>query len=274
MKLLVSVRSPAEVGAALTGGADIIDAKEPARGALGSVSPGTLAEILEQLPPDVPLSVALGDVSTVEEVVAAVGALDVPFRPAPTFLKLGFAGVGSPQHIGSLLEVAVQLASAWTVVPRIVAVAYADNERAGSVSPTLICSPAVAAGAAGVLVDTYVKDGAGLFHWWDPGALASWVFKARSMGLLTALAGSLMPDDVATVATAGPDVAGFRAAACKSGRAGQVSVRRVRLLRERIDRSVMPVAGSAHAATPHRETRAMGLIPSPKHDSKSHNINN
>src|SRR4051812_47948913 len=42
MELLVSVRSAKEVEAALAGGADIIDAKEPSRGSLGAVSPKVL----------------------------------------------------------------------------------------------------------------------------------------------------------------------------------------------------------------------------------------
>ena len=45
MRLLVSVRAAAEVAPALAGGADIIDAKEPARGSLGAVSPTRLREI-------------------------------------------------------------------------------------------------------------------------------------------------------------------------------------------------------------------------------------
>ena len=43
MRLLVSVRSADEVAAAMAGGADIIDAKEPARGSLGAVDAATLA---------------------------------------------------------------------------------------------------------------------------------------------------------------------------------------------------------------------------------------
>ena len=39
MRLLVSVRSAAEARAALSGGADIIDAKEPSLGSLGAVGP-------------------------------------------------------------------------------------------------------------------------------------------------------------------------------------------------------------------------------------------
>ena len=46
MRLLVSVRSEEEARAALAGGADIIDAKEPSRGALGAVEIGVLREIV------------------------------------------------------------------------------------------------------------------------------------------------------------------------------------------------------------------------------------
>src|SRR5687768_14023842 len=96
MQLLVSVRSAAEVGAALLGAADIIDAKEPARGSLGPVSASTLAEILARVPPECPFSVAMGDLASPEEVITAFGSLDLPVREAPTYLKLGFAGVRSP----------------------------------------------------------------------------------------------------------------------------------------------------------------------------------
>ena len=58
MRLLVSVRSAAEVGAAVAGGADIVDAKEPATGSLGAVSRRVLREIALGLPADVPLSIA------------------------------------------------------------------------------------------------------------------------------------------------------------------------------------------------------------------------
>ena len=46
MRLLVSVRSEEEARAALAGGAEIIDAKEPSRGALGAVEIGVLREIV------------------------------------------------------------------------------------------------------------------------------------------------------------------------------------------------------------------------------------
>ena len=103
MQLLVSVRSAAEVGPALSGGADIIDAKEPDRGSLGPVSPATLAEILAVVPLQTrPFSIALGDLASDGRCRSrAIASIALPVRAAPTYLKLGFAGVRSPETVTS-----------------------------------------------------------------------------------------------------------------------------------------------------------------------------
>ena len=235
MQLLVSVRSAAEVPAALVGGADIIDAKEPSRGSLGPVSAATLAEILAQVPDRHAASVALGDVGTAEELSHALGSLDLPTRSAPTFLKLGFAGVTSAKVVRELLSTAVRFAADRPSPALIVAVAYADASRAEALSPELVCWSAHEAGAAGVLVDTYVKDGAGLLQWLTPTALAAWVAGVRRAGLISAVAGGLQPDDMAVVGVATPDVIGFRGAVCDGGRSGELSARRVAGLRRQLN---------------------------------------
>src|SRR4026209_756191 len=99
MQLLVSLRSAVEVGPALAGGADISDAREPDRGSLGPVSPATLAEILTLVPPECPLSIVLGDLANPDEALAAIAGLELPARLAPTYVKLGLAGVRSPENI-------------------------------------------------------------------------------------------------------------------------------------------------------------------------------
>ena len=235
MQLLVSVRSAAEVGPALSGGADIIDAKEPAHGSLGPVSPATLAEILARVPPQCPFSVALGDLATPEEVITALGFLELPVRPAPTYLKLGFAGVRSPEMVTRILATAVAAVAQKGSAALVVAVAYADAARAGTLAPELILGSAHGAGAAGVLLDTHTKDGIGLLGWLAPPALAGWVASARRKGLLTALAGALTLENVDTVTGAGADVMGVRGAACEGGRRGHVAANRVRALRQRLD---------------------------------------
>jgi len=259
LQLLVSVRSADEVGPALAGGADIIDAKEPDRGSLGAVDRDVLRRILQRVPDDRGVSVALGDVSRPEEVGAAIHGLELSERTSPTYLKLGFAGVRSPDQIGLLIEHAVSVTSRMAASHRIVAVAYADSERAGTLPPALIPSLAEAAGAAAVLLDTHGKDGRGLLEWLPSGALVEWVALARQAGLLAALAGSLRPRDLALVGRAHPDVVGVRGAVCSGGRQGQLSEDRVRRFRLALEWAV-------------RETRETGAISSVPTAAKSRKL--
>ncbi|MEO8090935.1 MAG: (5-formylfuran-3-yl)methyl phosphate synthase [Gemmatimonadales bacterium] len=235
MQLLVSVRSAAEVGPALSGGADIIDAKEPDRGSLGAVSAATLAEIVAVVPSECPLSIALGDLATPEDAVTTIASLVLPARAAPTYLKLGFAGVQSPEMVMRILAAAVAALADSGSGALVVAVAYADAARAGTLTPDLVVAHARGTGASGILLDTHTKDGIGLLGWVTPPELGAWVAGARSEGLLTALAGSLTLDDIDTVLAAGADVVGVRGAACQGGRQGQVRASRVRALRDRLD---------------------------------------
>jgi uncharacterized protein (UPF0264 family) len=259
LQLLVSVRSADEVGPALAGGADIIDAKEPDRGSLGAVDRDVLSRILQRVPDDREVSVALGDVSRPEEVGAAIHGLELPQRTSPAYLKVGFAGVRSPDQIGLLIEHAVSVTSRMASSHRIVAVAYADSERAGTMPPALIPSLAEAAGAAAVLLDTHGKDGRGLLEWLPSGALVDWVALARQAGLLAALAGSLRPRDLALVGRASPNVVGVRGAVCSGGRQGLVSEDRVRRFRLALEWAV-------------RETRETGAISSVPTAAKSRKL--
>lgn len=232
MKLLISVRSPAEVGPALAGGADIIDAKEPARGPLGPVAPDILADILGRVPDDRPCSVALGDLATKEEVISAVGLVRSHRRTAGLYLKVGFAGVSSPAVARRLLEYAVAAASRHPGAPRIVAVAYAD--RSGSFHPHDLAQPAAQAGAVGVLLDTHRKDGQGLFGSMAPAEVATWVLGVQRCGMFAAVAGEIGMTDIETVQSLGADIVGVRGAACEGGREGSVAAERVMSLRLRI----------------------------------------
>lgn len=234
MELLVSVRSAAEVGAALAGGADIVDAKEPSRGTLGPVSPKVLTEIVAQVPSHVSVSVALGDQAISDEVVCAVTSLQLPRRAAPLYLKLGFAGVRSEERIERLIATAVAACSESAAAPLVVAVAYADAARAGTASPDTISRLAARAGASGVLLDTHTKNGMSLPSCIRPVALKRWVAGARRAGLMTALAGGLGPDELDQVFPAAPDVIGVRGAACDGGRQGRINPLRVRALRLRL----------------------------------------
>jgi uncharacterized protein (UPF0264 family) len=230
MRLLVSVRSGAEVAAALAGGADIIDAKEPARGSLGPVAAAVLAAIAARTPASVPLSVALGDCTDPDELRAALAEARIGERSAPLYQKVGFAGIQSPERITALLAAAVGLASD----ARIVAVGYADFGVAGSAPPEEVLHAAAAARAGGLLVDTWLKDGRGLLDHFSIERLTALSLGARAAGLLFAAAGSLDPDAISRLAGIA-DVLGVRGAACRGGRAGVVDEERVARLRRCVD---------------------------------------
>ena len=110
MKLLVSVVSAAEARAALVGGADIIDIKDPREGALGAPSPGTLAEVVATIDGAAPVSVALGDLPDLPHTaaLAACGAAAC----GVDYVKLGLRGVrGLDRAVALVTAVADALAA-------------------------------------------------------------------------------------------------------------------------------------------------------------------
>jgi uncharacterized protein (UPF0264 family) len=223
VQLLVSVSSPSEAAAALAGGADVIDAKDPLAGALGAVAPAVLREIRRVVGGTRTLSAAIGDASSYAS--AERDALACRTGGA-TFVKLGFSGIGSADRAVILLEAAVRGAPAG-----VIAVAYADSARAGSPTPDAMVDAATRAGTAGILLDTADKDGPGLRALFTAEELAAWTRAAHAAGLLVAVAGKLTASDLLFARDSGADIAGVRGAACEGGRMGHVSVERVRLLR-------------------------------------------
>lgn len=229
MRLLVSVRSAAEVGTAVAGGARIVDAKEPGRGSLGAVDAGTLRAIAGALPPGVPLSVALGDLTAPAALATALSVLDrIVERPEELYVKVGLAGIEQPFAARAVLAAAVDAAARTPLRPDVVAVAYADHAGARALSREAITALAGETGARGVLVDTWIKDGRDIFAWATIHELEDWVGQSKSRGLLTGVAGSLTADGVQRVAALSPDVVGVRGAACSGGRLGLVEELRVR----------------------------------------------
>ena len=230
MRLLVSVRSAGEADAAVLGGADIIDAKEPLRGSLGPVTPRVLGGILDRVPPDREASAALGDFTDARSVQECIGALPQIPRAAPVYLKLGFAGLSSAREVGALIRAARAAAELVASSAPVIAVSYADSEQAGTLPPESLAEAAIGAGAAGLLVDTHTKGQGHLFQWMAPERLHSLFQEVRRAGLLTAAAGSLGADQLDLVRAVGPDIVGFRGAICEGGREARASQEKIERL--------------------------------------------
>jgi uncharacterized protein (UPF0264 family) len=228
------VRSAAEAAAACAGGADIIDAKEPAAGALGAVDLATLHDIVAAVSNSRPVTAALGDA---QDEAGVERAADAYARTGAGLVKLGFAGIPSRARVISLLTAARHGSAGHA---GLVATAYADAERVNSLDPFAMIDAATAAGATGVLLDTADKQGPGLRGLMSPATLALWVGAARDARLLVALAGKLTLDEVDYVSETGADIAGVRGAACDRGRTGVIVAARVRALRSALARRSAP----------------------------------
>ena len=233
MQLLISVAGPADARAALLGGADVIDAKDPRHGALGPVPLHRLATIRAAIGGARPLSAALGDAAdedAIARTVAAAASLGL------AFVKVGFAGVTREARARRLAAAAQRAAT--DVRTRLVLVAYADWRRAQSLPPAQILTVAAGAGAAGVLLDTANKS-APLFTLESPTSVAAWIAAAHAAGLFAALAGGLSGPEFTRARALRADLVGVRGAACVGGRTGRVSQARVAALRA--------LAGAPHA---------------------------
>jgi len=216
-RLLISVRNEAEACDALSGGADVIDVKEPARGALGAADIGTVEKIISVVAGRRPVSVALGELG--QWVDGGSGALPCGVE----YAKVGLARAGQGWQDG----LAACFDELSPVAP--IAVAYADDERAGSPPVEQVLGWAIGYGAAGLLIDTAVKGRGGLFDWLSQRDLSRVIAQGREAGMMIALAGSLAGQQLIDAIEMGPDIVAVRGAACVLGdRQGRVDPGRVR----------------------------------------------
>jgi uncharacterized protein (UPF0264 family) len=233
VQLLVSVRSATEAARAVAGGAMIIDAKDPAAGSLGQLSSEALEAIRRVVPARLPVSAALGDVQTEDDLARALERVTAPVA----YVKVGFRGVLDARVVTRLLERAVTLAGGMAVAPVLIAVAYADHARAVSLAPRVLAGLLGGTGAGGLLVDTCFKDDGHLFRHVTAAELSAIAAGLAALGQLLALGGSLAIRHLPLIRDTGAAILGVRGAACDGGRDGEVSVARVRALAAALPRS-------------------------------------
>lgn len=227
--LLVSVRDVKEADAALAGGCDILDLKEPKNGPLGMVPVANIHKVVEAVrkkTKTLPISVALGELSDWQNLQK------IPKLPSGvTYVKVGTAKVGKDTRwTDHWRAVRKQFESAGKAKYHWVAVAYADWRAAGAPSPTAIVDAVLnesltkAGGCVGVLFDTWAKQGRSLWEWISRADLRRHAEALHQGGRLVALAGGLGCDKLNGLVTLEPDIVGIRSAACKDGQRDGVVV--------------------------------------------------
>jgi (5-formylfuran-3-yl)methyl phosphate synthase len=219
---LASVTSVDEARLAITAGADIIDCKDPSRGALGALDAGIVRTIVKVVAGRVPVSATIGDLPADAQIMCeaavAVAATGVDI------VKAGFFGETAPQAAIAALG-AADIGRA-----RMFAVLMADRQ-----PDFAVISAFAKAGFLGVMLDTADKTSGSLSDVLDSHTLASFLRTARKNGLAAGLAGSLKRDHIAALARLQPDILGFRGALCTSGRTGALDAARTAAVRDAID---------------------------------------
>lgn len=212
-RLLVSVRSADEALAALAGGCDLIDLKDPTRGSLGAAEPAVIEAACAAVRSagSAPVSAALGELWE-----WPLERATPPLDPAVTLVKLGLSHCADEpawprrwRAVRDRFDGAAGRPLGW------MAVLYADAAAAGP-CPELLLDLAATSGCRGVLVDTFLKDGRRLLDHVAPEELARWRRAAAGAGLTFAVAGSLRVADLSRIVEVAPDIVAVRGAACRS----------------------------------------------------------
>jgi len=220
-KLLISVRSAAEARAALDGGADVIDVKEPSRGSLGRADGIVISEVTHAIAGRRVVSAALGELLDCPPVHEGPSSVD--------FVKWGLAACERIDWCERLVVAAQDLRPDC----RPVAVAYADWQRAGSPPPHEVSAFAGKHRWGAFLLDTWRKDGTTLLDHLALVEIECLVRRCRAHCVPVALAGSLRVLQIADLASFSPDWFAVRGAVCRDGeRGGNIDELRVRELAE------------------------------------------
>jgi uncharacterized protein (UPF0264 family) len=238
--LLVSVRNALEARAAVVGGCDLLDIKEPNRGPLGMADAEAMTAVAQ-------CAVDCGAPGRSLPCSAALGELiewkprEPEFSPALGigYVKFGSAGIDSAAQWSELWR-AVQHRFA---IPasrslRWVAVAYADWQAAKGLAPSQLLEAARRVPCDVFLVDTFDKSSGNLLKLMDPAELGQLSDLAHQAGLKIALAGGVRRAQFGELAKVCPDIIGVRGAACAGGRrTAPISATAVRALKRELTAS-------------------------------------
>src|SRR5262245_62758899 len=236
--LLVSVRSAVEAETALAGGADIIDVKEPRRGALGPADPSVWKEILETVGNRRPVSAALGELHSDE--ICAYASRAAGFG----YAKIGLSDWRRRRNSPSKwFQVKLTIPDGVHVVQ----VVYADIEASGwtSFSAAVLAALALATASQSPLlvIDTFQKNRGNLLDLVDAEILRETAYRAAQCQVGLVLSGSLDKRALETLLPLQPAYIGVRGAACTGGRDGAVDLARVKSLAQ-----LVPGAGQKAAS--------------------------
>ena len=220
-KMLASVADLAEAEIAVTGGADIIDLKDPKAGALGAAATETIRQVVQKIAGRRETSAVCGDLPMEPETIRAkaeeVAATDVDY------VKIGFF---PSANAAACAEALAPLGRR----TKLIAVQFADKEPDFGLLDVFARH-----GFHGAMVDTADKTRGRLLDHLPPERIPAFVDRARSLGLKVGLSGSLETPDIPRLLPLAPDFLGFRGALCdRSQRTASIDAEAVEHIRSLI----------------------------------------
>ena len=216
-KLLVSVQNAEEARVVASSSVDILDIKNPQRGALGRPDPELVREIAD-ICGKRKLSVALGEV------------VEPNFDPSEFFrscgderrLQFGKFGLAELAEDKDWQSKVAEYVTDFPPDIAPVVCAYADSQEANSPSIFEVMKFAIHAKQKLVLVDTFRKTNGSLFDIVNNSELEKLCHMSRQSGIALAIAGSIRAETLGVALSFLPQVIAVRGAACQSQFRGNV----------------------------------------------------
>lgn len=202
---LASVSSLAEAQLAWAAGAEWLDLKQAAAGALGALDIAEIQRVVRWAQQLCPISVTLGDIPLQTEIL-------IPLLQSRLGLGVNFIKIGLFPHPD--MQTCLQALRAYSSNDtQFIAVLFADF----APDFTLLAKLAHF-GFKGVMLDTADKTRGTLRTYLDDAQLQLFIQQAKQHRLMTGLAGSLRLEDIAGLLPLGADYLGFRGALCQQKR--------------------------------------------------------
>jgi uncharacterized protein (UPF0264 family) len=226
-RLLASVRNFGEALLAASLGAELIDLKEPAGGALGAVDGkeqvrivSTFRTLAGRRPP---ISATVGDLpwepAAIESAVRRTSAIGVDIVKFGVFARGAAAGDG----LADLRRRFTTTPSGASLVVLLLVDRLGDFAEILDLARRALDVP----GVVGVMLDTAAKESGAprLGDLLSEAQLADFVGELHRLGALAGLAGSLRLEDIPRLVGTGADVLGFRGALCGGRRTDELDPR-------------------------------------------------
>ncbi len=219
MKLLVSPINVEEANICKIAGADIIDVKNPKEGSLGANFPWMIRAV-KKAAGSVPVSATIGDFNY-KPGTASLAALGAAVAGAE-YIKVGLYDIKTKEQALDMLVNIVRSVKDYDKSKKVVASGYSDYRRIGSISPMELPAIGRKAGVDVVMMDTGIKDGHSTFDFLSEDDLTGFVSRARSLGLQTAIAGTIKFENIPALNRISPDIIGVRGCVCGGDRNSEV----------------------------------------------------